>query len=716
MTKRPGELALVLHTHLPWLKNHGQWPVGEEWLFQAWGTSWLAVTDLLWRLGEEGHRDVLTLGVTPMVAAQVDDERLRDEMGSWLAGGMWRSWEQGHHHWMGEEVTALDSHHWKRFANLLRIHTWVEEQGGLLAVWADLDRRGVIEILGGPATHPYQPLLDDQAVLAAQLEIGLRDHERWLGHRPTGIWAPECGYRPAGPVGDPAQEPVSLDDQGTPSLHPREGAGPLPGLEELYAAAGITHTMMDAATLVRAAGGADRDWTTRPDVPDPAAQDPYEVVHDGVLVGASQVTAFARDLSVAYHVWSPDAGYPGGDWYLDFHSPGTFGTHPSWRVTSKTTPPGAKAIYEPEQAAAAVALDAAHFVGELRSVLDPRPGDLVVAAYDTELFGHWWYEGAAWLEGVLRRVLDDPALRTTTLRSRRDRRPATRRLALPESSWGYAKGHATWVTSETRPLWQRLQDVQDRAMAVLDAEAGPLAIREQIARELLQAQCSDWPFLITRGNSPEYAWGRFTTHADNVDQLCEGLQRAPDSHALATLAEGLRTTNSAPADVAALTTRRIPSVGPVPVGPSLTAPAATQPSVAPPCATQTHADQSLATDRRRPVRRRTSADPSKGPDHMRILLLSWEYPPRVVGGLGRHVAALSRALAAQGHEVHVVTRDHPGAPAQEWTSDGIHVVRVAEAPPFIPFSDLISWVLAFNNGVQAAAQRILTEYEIDVVH
>lgn len=102
---------------------------------------------------------------------------------------------------------------------------------------------------------------------------------------------------------------------------------------------------------------------------------------------------------------------------------------------------------------------------------------------------------------------------------------------------------------------------------------------------------------------------------------------------------------------------------------------------------------------------------------MRILMLSWEYPPRVVGGLGRHVAALSRTLAAQGHEVHVITRDHPDspAPAEEWL-EGVHVVRVGEAPPVIPFSDLIPWVLAFNNRVQAAAARIVREHDIDVVH
>jgi glycogen synthase len=102
---------------------------------------------------------------------------------------------------------------------------------------------------------------------------------------------------------------------------------------------------------------------------------------------------------------------------------------------------------------------------------------------------------------------------------------------------------------------------------------------------------------------------------------------------------------------------------------------------------------------------------------MRILILSWEYPPRVIGGLGRHVAALSRSLVAQGHEVHVITRDHreEPAPLDEWL-DGVHVVRVPEAPPVIPFTDLVPWVLSFNNRVQAAAGRLLREHTFDVVH
>lgn len=670
-----GDLAFVLHTHLPHLKHHGQWPVGEEWLFQAWGTSWLPVTDVLWRLGEEGHTDLLSLGVTPTVATQVRDGRLRAEMGNWLAGAMWRSWEQAFHTHMGPEVQALHDHHWRHFRRLLDLWQWTEDAGGLLAVWAELDRRGVIEVLGGPATHPYLPLVDDLATLEAQLEIGMDDHEAWLGRRPTGIWTPECGYRPAGTVADPLAPPTGTDAQGSPVL--ARSSTTLPGIEKLYERAGVTHTMVDESMLVRAVGG-ERDWSHRHEVTAPDPDSPFEVVHDGAWIGTSQVAAFARDLPLTDWVWSHDS-YPGGDWYLDFHSPGEFGTHPSWRVTSHDTPPGSKAIYDPARAAEAIEADAEHFAAQVRDRLASRPGQLSVVAYDTELFGHWWHEGADWLEATLRRLLADPTVRPTSLRGRLSRSAPLRRLELPEGSWGFAKGHLSWVDEQTVPMWRRLREVERVARDALATGDGPAAVREQLARELLQAQCSDWPYFVTRGNSAEYGRARFEQHADHVDQLARGLLQSPDAPSLVELAADLQSRTDSPTDVTPLLDR-------------LTTPTAD---------TADTADRAPTHKRARP---------------MNILLLSWEYPPRVVGGLGRHVAALSRTLASEGHQVHVVTRDHPDAPAEEWTEDGIHVVRVPEAPPVIGFDDLIPWVLAFNNGVQAAAQRIMVEHDIDVVH
>ena len=513
----PGELALVLHTHLPHVAGHGVWPVGEEWLLQAWGTSWLPITRVLERLAGAGGRDLLTLSVTPTTAWQLADDRLADELAGWLAAATWRSEEQRWHHLMGPEVTALSSHWWRHFQDLGGYHAEVQARGGLLAVWDELARTGVIELLSGPATHPYLALERDPATIDAQLATGLAAHSAWT--RPTGgFWPPELAYRPAGKVGDPTRPPLRIDDDGTPELV-RDGPE-LPGLETFYAAHGITHILVDGPTLVRAAGGSDRDWTRRPEPVPAHSDDAAEVLYEGAFIADSDVVAFGRDLSVAYHVWSPEDGYPGGAWYLDHHATGGFGVHRSWRVTDRALPPDAKQPYVPGRAMAQAHEDAAHFVRVVHDTLAERPGGLVVAAYDTELFGHWWHEGPVWLGHVLELVTADPTLTTTTLASRRARRPPTRRLALPESSWGYAKGHASWVTEDTRDVWVTLARASARARQALAGGRGNPALRDQVARELALLAASDWPFMLTRGRSPEYARERVALHAGRVDALC----------------------------------------------------------------------------------------------------------------------------------------------------------------------------------------------------
>ncbi|MFF5173460.1 glycosyltransferase family 4 protein [Micromonospora sp. NPDC000089] len=105
------------------------------------------------------------------------------------------------------------------------------------------------------------------------------------------------------------------------------------------------------------------------------------------------------------------------------------------------------------------------------------------------------------------------------------------------------------------------------------------------------------------------------------------------------------------------------------------------------------------------------------PRTRRILMLSWEYPPVLVGGLGRHVHALSVALAAAGHEVTVVTRHTEGAPLEEY-ADGVRVVRAAEDPVAFPLAteSLLAWTMAFNHTLTRAALRAAQSGSYDVIH
>ena len=98
-----------------------------------------------------------------------------------------------------------------------------------------------------------------------------------------------------------------------------------------------------------------------------------------------------------------------------------------------------------------------------------------------------------------------------------------------------------------------------------------------------------------------------------------------------------------------------------------------------------------------------------------VALLSWEYPPVVVGGLSRHVYELSRHLALEGHAVTVYTRGHPDAPRDEIDA-GVRVVRVEGYPPPLAIEDLVPWTLAFNIALIHRALPDLRADPPDVVH
>jgi len=119
---------------------------------------------------------------------------------------------------------------------------------------------------------------------------------------------------------------------------------------------------------------------------------------------------------------------------------------------------------------------------------------------------------------------------------------------------------------------------------------------------------------------------------------------------------------------------------------------------------------------------------------MRVLIVSWEYPPVVVGGLGRHVHALATRLAAAGHDVRVLSRQPSGTdanthPTLDETVEGVRVLRVAEDPPHLEFErDMVAWTLGMSHAMLRALPRWLgaspgallgsgdTGWRPDVVH
>ena len=159
-TPTVGRLAIVLHTHMPWVLGYGTWPVGEEWLRQAWAHAYLPMFALLRERAEGGLTHQLTLGVTPVLAAQWDDRTSVHEQARWIAD--WHTRASGkalEASRTADESAARDAQRNYQLA-ITAAHELDEywSVGGSAALRPLVDS-GVIELLGGPLAHAFTPLV-----------------------------------------------------------------------------------------------------------------------------------------------------------------------------------------------------------------------------------------------------------------------------------------------------------------------------------------------------------------------------------------------------------------------------------------------------------------------------------------------------------------------------------------------------------------------------
>ena len=478
MTESEGTFCLVVHSHLPWLAHHGSWPVGEEWLYQAWAHSYLPMVELLERFAAEGRKDVLTLGMTPVLAAQLDDPYSIRACHDWLG-----DWQLRAQHaatlWRGDPLLRDLAANEHRTAVLASEELATRWRHGFSPILRSLVDNRTIELLGGPLAHPFQPLLDPR-VRRFALEAGLDDTALRIGRRPGGIWAPECGYAP--------------------------------GMELDYAAAGVQRFMVDGPSL--------RGDTSA-----------------GRPVGDTGVVAFGRDLEVTYRVWSPKAGYPGHAAYRDFHTWAHEVGLKASRVTGKTVEPADKAPYDPSLAADVLGLHVKDFVDTVVTRLRTLKAEhgresLVIAAYDTELFGHWWHEGPAWLEGVLR-ALPAAGVRVTTLQGALEAGHIGEPIDLPSSSWGSGKDWRVWDGEQVADMVKANTALQERLLdlvAKLDGTARD-TVADQAVAEAMLALSSDWAFMVTKDSAADYARRRARVHTERFDALAGLLRNGENGRA-----------------------------------------------------------------------------------------------------------------------------------------------------------------------------------------
>jgi len=530
-----GAFTFVLHSHLPYARIAGRWPHGEEWIHEAATDTYLPLLAALHDLAAEGVSYKLTIGITPVLAEQLADrdvlrnlEDYIDDLRRRAESDVVRFRRNGED---GREHTA--SFYRDRFTWLLDIF---RNRFGrdIIGAFRWLQDNDYVELATSAATHGYLPLFERDSSIYAQVATGVRTYERHFGRKPESFWLPECAYRPA-----------FVDDAG---VH-------RPGLEAFLAGQGLTtffvetHAILGGEPVGKAAGdalGAYGEIPKRYTVPLANASAPtHRTTFQPYWVAEPQVAAIGRNVTTGLQVWSADHGYPGDFLYREFHKKdGESGLH-YWRVTGAGVDLGNKALYNPHPAFGRVHEHARHFSSLVEDQVQGYRAEsgkfgLVSAAYDTELFGHWWFEGVTWLQDVLRNLAASAVVEMTGAAQYVREHPPEDIVSLPEGSWGQQGTHFTWMNVDTSWMWPIINAAQRRMEDIVAREAGApaSAASQQLARELLLLESSDWPFLVTTGQARAYAELRFAQHVERFNKLADGIESGDtDSKSVAELWE-----------------------------------------------------------------------------------------------------------------------------------------------------------------------------------
>jgi 1,4-alpha-glucan branching enzyme len=497
-----GYLSLVLHAHLPFVR-HPEYEdfLEEDWLYEAVTETYIPLLEVFDGLDRDGVDWRLTMSITPTLAAMLNDPLLQDRYVRHIDNLIALAGKEIERTRWEPEFNGLAKMYHERFVRAREV--FVGRYGkNLLNGFRRFFDTGRLELITCGATHGFLPLMVvNHNARRAQIEVGASEFERHFGRRPRGIWLPECGYAE--------------------------------GIDELLAESGIKYFFTDTHGVLF------------------AEPRPTFGVYAPIECPRSGVACLARDTESSKQVWSAIEGYPGDYVYRDFYRDVGFDLdydyikphlHQNgirsllgmkyYRITGRTDH---KQPYDQRVALDRAAEHAGNFmfnrekqVEWLSGSMQGRPA-LIVAPYDAELFGHWWFEGPDWINYLMRKLhYDQQTVKPITIPEYLERHPHLQKCQPVTSSWGY-KGYAeVWLEGSNDWIYRHLHEGADRMVELArgNGDLSPLRRRalNQAARELLLAQSSDWAFILKTGTMVQYARERTRVHVVNFNHLYEQLK------------------------------------------------------------------------------------------------------------------------------------------------------------------------------------------------
>jgi 1,4-alpha-glucan branching enzyme len=492
-----GYLSLVLHAHLPFVK-HPEYEdfLEEDWFFEAATETYLPILEALERLRGEGIPFAMNMVVSPSLAAMMADPHHQGRLRRYLDRSIELAGRETMRLEGDPELGPVARFYLERLSRLR--HRFVDIYGcDLISALRRLSEDGSLELMTCAATHGLLPLLKtNPEAVRAQVKVGAQEFQRHFGRRPRGIWLPECGY--------------------------------YEGVEHFLADEDIRYFLVDSHCMQFA---------------DPT---PVHGVYAPLFTPAG-VAAFGRDAESSKQVWSSREGYPGDAYYREFYRDVGY-DRPFEEVRDFVQPTGlrkqtglkyyritgdvdlsSKKPYMRGEAMERIAAHAGNFVFNRERQIEHLAGVLgrppiVVAPYDAELFGHWWFEGPDFIEMLFRKVaFDQDVFRCITLSDYLTRHQVQQVSVPAAGTWGDKGYFEVWVNEGNdyilRHLFHCADEMVDLCDRFPDAQGVARRALNQCARELLLAQSSDWPFIITTGTMVDYAHRRVREHVLRFQRL-----------------------------------------------------------------------------------------------------------------------------------------------------------------------------------------------------
>lgn len=497
-----GYLALILHAHLPFVR-HPEYReyLEEDWLFESLTETYIPLINILDTLIEDDIDFRITVSLSPPLISMLTDALLQSRYIRYIEKRIELAEKEIQRTKHQPEFNRLAHMYYKYFHHIRYVYTEKYQQN-LVQAFKKFQDMGKIEIITSGATHGFLPLLNSNVnAIRAQIHVAVNDYEKHFGRKPRGIWLPECAYEQK--------------------------------IDQILKEAGIRFFIAETHGILFA--------SPRP------KYGTYAPIHC-----PSGVAAFGRDRDSSKQVWSSTEGYPGEFSYREFYRDIGFDLDYNYikpylhgdgkrsntgikyyRITGKTDQ---KEPYLPENAFKKAAEHAEDFlfnrekqVEYLAAIMDRKP--IIVAPYDAELFGHWWFEGPYWINFLIREIaLKRKTLSFITPLEYLERYPVNQISTPSPSSWGYKGYNEYWQNESNDWIYKHLHKAAERMVELAKTyphtNGNPLQNRalNQAARELLLSQSSDWAFIMRAGKMVEYATKRTKEHLSRFTRLYEDIR------------------------------------------------------------------------------------------------------------------------------------------------------------------------------------------------